>query len=109
MSDYFRPAGNLNDENFFKPAGNLDSEIVNSTSVKSNAGVTIDEINDYLESIVSGKKYPDAIGAGNIIVTFSRLRDMVDMGFNIVSAKCINPELIEIEFQELRRENTFKM
>ena len=123
--NYFSKAGDL-DKNYFSKAGDLVSEErtpsqkevspffktpgdipEQSPKISTNA---ID-VEDYLLTIVSGKKYDSVcelgtlVGGGNIIVDFNRLQEMVDLGYNIVRAKYINDKMIEIEFQEFRKED----
>ena len=92
------------ERSFFKVPGDIES--VSKGDTKST-----DSVEDYLVSIVSGKKYDyeselgTLIGAGKTIVDFNRLQEMVSLGFNIVSAKYINDKMIEIEFQEFKKDN----
>ena len=81
--------------NYFKQAGDLETK-----------NTLVDNINKYLVSIVSGKRYEstsefgNVISAGSIIVSINKLKEMVDEGcYNFISAKYINPQVIEIEFQ----------
>ena len=105
MSTYFKPMDNLVDTNdrgkinYFKPAGDL--------NVDNNDKTKLDEINDYLITVVSGKKYPPVcelgvlMGAGIMVVNLEQLKELVESGHNIVSAKVINAdrEMIEVEIQ----------
>ena len=82
---------------YFKVAGNL------SNKKKSK----LDEINDYLITVVSGEKYPSVcelgvlMGAGRMVVNLEQLKQLVETGHNIVSANVINAdrEMIEVEVQ----------
>ena len=85
-------------DRYFRPAGDLPSK-----SVK-------EEIDDYILAVVSGKKY-EAIcelgtlcGGGITIVSFNKFKDMVDNGYNIINAKYINNDMIEVEFQQFRKD-----
>ena len=109
-------------EPFFRRAGDLETpEKVNSTGLKSanphfrRAGdldgkSLKEEIEDYILSVTSGKRY-DAVcelgtlcGGGMTIVTFDKLKEMVNEGYNIVSAKYINDTMIDVEFQQFRQD-----
>ena len=114
MVSYFKPAGDLDysksdslDSNKvlgegvgFKPAGDLlyDNPI--------NKEYSYNDVNDYLLSVVSGKKYDSVcelgvlMGGGRTIVTLEGLKQMVEQGYNIVSANVINTDMIEIEYQK---------
>lgn len=130
MNDYFKKAGDLNDDilnitgsSYFKKAGDLNNYIPKgnttlpkqelssvSSSIKNQDKIKNLEadINKYIRSIVSGKKYESVsdfgtvISAGSIIVPFSKLREMVEEGcYNFISATYINPKAIAIEFQQI--------
>ena len=93
---------------FFKKAGDLDSD--KHKSVMNKAA-----IEEYLLTIVSGKKYDyecelgTLCGGGKTIVSFDRVKEMVDLGYNIISAKCINVNMIEVEYQQFRKNNLGKV
>ncbi len=114
MKDYFKVAGDLgnrfekeNTNNYFKVAGNLKSEN-NDYTIKSNM---VDEINQYLSNIVSGKTYGfesefgTVCSAGNVIVSFNELQQMVEDGsYNIIKATCLNKDVIQIEYQQFNKD-----
>ena len=92
---------------FFKKAGDIISTKTQNDLNFDNASVS--EIKDYLLTIISDKKY-DAecelgilCGGGNMIVDFQRLQEMVNSGYNIVSAEYINKNMIMVEFQEFKK------
>ena len=104
MDKYFKKADDLSEikdekkESYFHIAGDLDADKNETKKV---------DINDYLLTVVSGKKY-DAVcelgvlmGVGRTIVNLEQLMKMVDEGYNIVSANVINVDrnMIEVEFQ----------
>lgn len=95
MNNFFKPAEDLNknesEQKYFKQAGDLENNLNIADEV---------EIKSYLESVVSHQKFEGAIGGGMMIVSFSRLQELVDSGYNIVKAEYINPNMISIEFQE---------
>ena len=105
---YFKTPGDLTEENGvsqFRIAGDLvDDNKTNGNKSK------IEQINDYLITVVSGEKYPAVcelgvlIGAGIMIVNLKQLKELVESGHNIVSAKVINydAEMIEIEVQKYK-------
>ena len=114
---YFRAAGDLTPNStaqgmtdYFKPAGDLNKEtIIEKDFVKNefNMMKNKEDINDYLLTVVSGQKYPSVcelgvlMEAGRIIIRMNELRKMVEEGYNIVSANVINADrgMIEVEFQ----------
>ena len=99
----FEKAGDLetSKQNYFRPAGDL--EVLTEEAIK-----------DYLITIVSGKKYNygnqfnNLASGGRMIVTFAKLKEMVDMGYNIINAQYLNKDMIEIEFEYYREENMRK-
>lgn len=101
MNNFFRPAGNIDNEDnrtsqsYFQPAGDLDK--VNSLDL------TVDEINEYLKNVVSGKKIDGILNGCMTVISFSRLSELVENGCNIISAECLSPEMIVVEYQELDR------
>ena len=134
-SGYFRPAGDLDSRgknvilpkgntdyiepfkkpeeivDYFKPASDLNKEIIIKNISEENKLKminNIDEINDYLLTVVSGKKHPYVcelgvlMDGGRTIVSLKELQQMVDEGYNIVSARVINAVsgMIEVEFQK---------
>ena len=102
MNKYFKVAADLLEEKkklgsaYFRPAGDLDGSS------------KIDDINDYLLTVVSGERYPSVFelgvltDAGKKIVRLSELKKMVDEGYNIVSANVLSyfDKMIEVEFQK---------
>lgn len=105
MNNFFKPAGDIDNEDnrtthsYFQPAGDLSLE--NDTK---NLDLTVDEINEYLKNVVSGKRIEGILNGGMSIISFSKLRELVENGCNIISAECLNPEMIVVEYQELDRE-----
>ena len=113
-SKYFFTAGDLNEtskdskvilkneidgSSFFSRAGDL-------CEVAKDSKITLrEEISNYLSLVVSGEKYGYQTGlpysSGNIIVSFEKLKEMVDMGDNIIKAECLDDEgkFIVIEFE----------
>ncbi|MGM9876645.1 MAG: hypothetical protein ACI310_05405 [Bacilli bacterium] len=118
MDKYFKPTGNLegngtNDMNngFYipgdlgdkpigdiKPAGDLENN--NSFKFSENKTVTDDEIKSYIASVQSGvRTYGSVSGGGVMFVSFDRLKDMVNNGYNIIRANYFeNMKMIEVEF-----------
>ena len=108
----------LGENSYFKPAGDLIDKPINKNLSYNN-------IDDYLLQNVSGKKYASVcelgvlMEAGRMIVSLEQLKQMIDEGYNIVSASIIirnelDPEafkhpalyfdakrdMIEVEFQK---------
>jgi len=110
MDSYFRPATEkveIKDmKGYFEPAGDLESNTFNNYS----KDYSVDEVKDYLLTVVSGQRFGSECelgtlsGQGSMIVSFDRLKDMVNNGYNIVKAECINPNVIAIEFQEYKKD-----
>ena len=126
IDDYFKPAGNLegnsslkfsetktadvNDTNngfynpgdlggeVFKTAGDLEDN--NSFKFSESKTVTDDEIKSYIASIQSVvRTYGSVSGGGVMFVSFDRLKDMVNSGYNIIRANYFeNTKMIEVEF-----------
>jgi len=104
MVDYFRTAENLNDIN-----NEITKKINNNEEIINKTNNNIDKIKDYLLTIVSGKKdYVCELGvldgAGEMVVSFERLMQMVEEGYNIVKAEVINANMILIEFQKYKHD-----
>ena len=88
-----KPAGSLEQDNtYFKMAGDL----------KDNNSKN--EVEEYLKSVVTGKRTSPEFGhfpiaAGQRFVSFDRLKDMVNNGYNIIRANYFeNMKMIEVEF-----------
>lgn len=103
-SSFYNP-GSLSD-NGFKVADNLEQ---NNISVKDNNSTN--EVEEYLKSVVTGKKTPPEFGhfpiaAGQKFVSFDELKAMVDRGDNIIKAEYFEQmEKILIEFETFELEN----
>lgn len=97
MSDHFKPA-----TDFEVPIENKKEEIkIDSKNLSK------ENVEKFLASIVSGKQYPFnseagiVVSGGDLFVKLEKLIDMVNSGnFNIVSAKYITSELIQVKYQE---------
>ena len=126
-NNYFRPLGDLDnketavnrgEQEYFVRAGNLDEAVSKQTPEYFTVAGDLDasdikmdtskEINDYLLTVVSGKRYEPVcelgvlMGGGRMIVNLEELKNLVDTGHNIVFANVINAEkgLIEVEVQK---------
>ena len=106
-SRHFYTPGDLDGEKHFYAPGDLEDKSVVEKNINPDS-LSVDEIKEYLLTIVSGKRYDSVcelgvlMGSGRIIVDFKRLQEMVAEGHNIVSAQCLSPDgkLIEVEFQK---------
>lgn len=131
QQSYFKPAGNLQKEEekgnqYFQPASDLEKEEVKENSyfqpaenIEShqqignikNGGV---EINEYLKSIVTGKRTPPEFGhfpvaGGQKLVSLEELKEMVSRGDNIIKAEYFEEMgKIIIEFESFNLEETSK-
>ena len=110
---YFKISGDLklekkhNIEDYFKPAGDL-----SDNNQEMNDSSKIEDIKNYLLSIVSGKEYDfeselgTLCSGGSMIVSLSQLKEMVEDGtYNIIKAEYLNPNFIAIEFQQFQKSN----
>lgn len=113
----FKPAGDLGTDNSFKSSdgkpqvsgmnngfynpGDLDNEQKNNSfNFSETKTVTADEIKSYIASVQSGvRTYGSVSGGGVMFVSFDRLKDMVNNGYNIIRANYFeNMKMIEVEF-----------
>ena len=68
--------------------------------------MSIENIKSYLKTIVSGREFEMECelgvlcSGGSCIVSFDELKNMIDEGtYNIISAECLNKDMISIEYQ----------
>jgi hypothetical protein len=111
-TEYFKRPGDLPTENHqneaMLPLQNINKERSTGTAM------TEQQIKDYLLTIATGKKYGfeselgTLSGGGRTITTFEELNEMVATGYNIVSANYIGNNMIEVEFQQFRKNNETK-
>ena len=105
-SGYFKAPGDL-ESGYFKAPGDLGSGYFKAPGDLNN-DVNISNIDDYLSTVVSGKRYSSVCelgvlrGSGRVIVGLNELKKMVDDGYNIVFANVMNDSanMIEVEYQE---------
>ena len=78
--------------------------------------LSTDEINKFLQGVVSGKEYDfecelgTLCSGGSCIVSFEELKEMIDDGsYNIISANCFNKDMIEIRYQQFDKNLSFNM
>lgn len=96
--------GNMKKENnnFYNP-GDLSVDDKKNIDVKN---CTLDDIQDYLVSVVSGHEYEQVCdlgvltSEGEMIVSFAKLKQMVNEGYNIVRAEAFNVDMIMVKFQK---------
>ena len=102
-------------DEYFKPAGELDSPTKKESEQKNaqllDKNLSEEKVKEFLTSISSGKSYPGKSELGIVcsggirLVSIVQLIDMVNQGnYNIISAKYINNEVVEIKFQELLKD-----
>lgn len=107
-----KPASDLtpnNDNGYLKPAGDI-STSNNTQNVGYNAFKpardisqsenSIEEINEYLKEIQTGQRtYGPILGGAKMFVPLDKLKQMVNDGYNIISAKYFEQmQIIEVEF-----------
>ena len=110
MSDYFKKPGNIeektntdsffhkpedlnrepNGNNFFHKPDNLDNKTVSSA----------EEINKFINEVATGKRSEGlTIGGATMFVSFDRLKEMVNEGYNIIKASYFEQmNMIEVTF-----------
>lgn len=89
-----------------------EDDLTNNYSYHENKGDNVD-IDDFLLSIVSEKSvgYDSSFkicASGKMFVSFERLKEMVNNGYNIISASKCGP-FIEVEFEEVVKEETKRL
>jgi len=112
---YFKIAGDLTDNqpikeslnSSFKPAGDLNDT---PKSIPNNEQEIF--IKNYLLEIVSGEELYDnfgdlkIVGSGSMILSFNEIQKMVEEGcYNFIKAEYFNPEMIEIKYKKIIKEN----
>ena len=105
MNSFFKKAGDLVEENkYLKPAGDLTNGFDFNNKSK-------EEIDDYLLTVVSGKKYDSVCelgvlcGGGRMVVGYESFNKLLSDDVNIINAKYIGPNMIEVEFQQFKKDN----
>ena len=61
------------------------------------------EVDDYLELVVTGVQFEGDFVSGKMIVSFEKLKELVDEGYNIVEAKSYGPYRIDIVYQKYEK------
>ena len=95
MNNYFKAPGNLEEKpntgDFFHKPGDLENKSKVETS---------EEIKKYLSEISTGKKTEGlTIGGAKMFVSFDRLKEMVNEGYNIIKASYFEQmNMIEVTF-----------
>lgn len=92
-NNILKPAGDLipnSDNGYLKPAGDISQSERNS----------VEEINKYLQEIQTGQKtYGPVLGGAKMFVSLDELKQMVNDGYNIVSANYFEQiQMVEVEF-----------
>ena len=117
MNKYFKIAGDLpqNNEEIIKHSEkegklkysyNIKKKLEESQQeIKTNKiNKSPEEIQAYLNNICSGVREEENIKeAGTIITTLEKLYDMVEKGYNIVTAEYLANNLVSIEFQKINK------
>lgn len=90
----FKPAGTLNTSDYFKRPEDL------SSKENSTHKTVSEEITSYLEEVQTGQRtYGPVLGGAKTFVTYDRLKQMVEEGYNIISATYFEQmQMIEVEF-----------
>ncbi len=95
MSNYFQKPEDLNtSNNYLKQAGDLSSKGTSSHKT------VVEEITSYLEKVQTRQRtYGPVLGGAKTFVTYDRLKQMVEEGYNIISATYFEQmQMIEVEF-----------
>ena len=114
MSDYFKAPENLEEKtntgDFFHKPGDLNKESNNNNSffytpndLDSSANKTVssaEEINKFISEVATGKRSEGlTIGGATMFVSFDRLKEMVNEGYNIIKASYFEQmNMIEVTF-----------
>ena len=116
MDSFFKPAGDIDEfrkNNNLNQSNNAMNEyfVPANKFVDVNTNISFEKIDEYLSKVVTNKEYPYECELGTLcgmctmFVNFERLVNMVESGnFNIIKAKCYNPEMIEVSFQEYNKQ-----
>ena len=115
MSDYFKVPGNLeektNTNSFFHKPGDLNKETNNNSffytpndldnnDKKTMSLLSAEEINKFINEVATGKRSEGLIvGDATMFVSFDRLKEMVNEGYNIIRARYFEQmNMIEVTF-----------
>ncbi len=113
MSNYFKVPENLEEKtntgDFFHKPGDLNKESNNNSffytpnDLDSSANKTVssaEEINKFINEVVTGKRSEGlTIGGATMFVSFDRLKEMVNEGYNIIKASYFEQmNMIEVTF-----------
>ena len=94
MSNYFKAPENLEEKtntgDFFHKPDNIDNKTVSSA----------EEINKFINEVATGKRSEGlTIGGATMFVSFDRLKEMVNEGYNIIKASYFEQmNMIEVTF-----------
>ena len=97
MSNYFKVPGDLNKESnnnsFFYTPNELDSSANKTVS-------SAEEINKFISEVATGKRSEGlTVGGATMFVSFDRLKEMVNEGYNIIKASYFEQmNMIEVTF-----------
>ena len=102
-TSFHKPDGidSKTDGNYFSAPGNIEEgKYFHKPEELGNIAINENEINDYINSVVSGEKtYGPVLGGAKMFVTFDKLKEMVNEGYNIIRANYFKkPNVIEVEF-----------
>ena len=115
MSDYFKKPGNIegkaNTDSFFHKPGDLNKESNGNSffhkpnNLDNNVKKTIslssaEEINGFINEVATGKRSEGlTVGGATMFVSFDRLKEMVNEGYNIIKASYFEQmNMIEVTF-----------
>ena len=98
-STSFKPAGDLNSGASFKPAEDLENKGSNNFKFIQPETMTVDEIKKYIASVQTGTRSKETTSGGRVIVNFEYFKDIVNKGYNIISANYMEQiGMVEVEF-----------
>ena len=115
MSNYFKVPGNIeekaNTDSFFHKPGDLNKESNGNSffhkpnNLDNNVKKTIslssaEEINKFISEVATGKRSEGlTVGGATMFVSFDRLKEMVNEGYNIIKASYFEQmNMIEVTF-----------
>lgn len=92
---------------FNKESDENKSRLISTFNKTEKIDNILNDINQYVSQICSGKEFGDECdmgvlcSKGECIISFDDLKNMIKSGnYNIISAVCYNPKMIEVKFEK---------
>ncbi|MBQ2873025.1 MAG: hypothetical protein IJE89_03390 [Bacilli bacterium] len=101
---------------YYKNSDGIGQDMMSSDSffrghTPKSGPYTEEEVREYLDIVVSGTMIPGASECGKMYVSFEKLKELVDEGYNIIrllNPEDVNPHKIYIEYQKCDKVNNNK-